>query len=508
MIKLLLLIIVCYNCFLSRSFAEENTDTIEIVSGKSPDETTTRDNTKTSVEIVKPIENAANSDVTKDLDIKKELDAQELDITKELNTTKELDVKKELPKAKEVNKKNKDISIKIDDDIKNLDTNLSINDFSKKKDAKKKDKKTLAKDFESNPDNFTDSKKDLEVDGGYYVNKKQAVEDKKIPKYPDRGNNPGLVGDLMGILDNSDVKSKENVDSKESKKKKQEKIKMEKSIPYQITNEDIINQSIDPVDLTMPKDEDKKPSFWSKFLNAISEKTSNIVSSFASKEEVKIEKPKPKFNLADTFPDPTFYKIQKTDKFYKIPISILNDKTNAENLHIPSVDLSQDYKVLYLLFEKIKEDKQHQEIRAMLEHLKNKNLINKRDQYGNTLLNYAVRFNNLQSIHALIDYGANPNICNNSGICPIHLAIFNRQDYIFDLLAKAHIKYDLKDIYGFDPLIYSIYSGNYYAFIKLLQVSPYLDLRKQDFEYLLSLAKDGENYEIYEYINEIIAQKK
>jgi len=370
----------------------------------------------------------------------------------------------------------------IKGDIKNDIKSDITSDITKApSSAMQKPKRQLGKDFASNPKNFQNNKSNLEQDGGFFINQKNAVDSKQIPKYPDRGANKGLVGGLLNVLNEDETgqaKESQVVEVKTNETKKVSDLK---------------------VNLT----EEKSGGFFDK-LKQIAKSAGSFFSSGDKKSDPKQEvKPAKKTNAADNFPNPTFYKINKTDKFYKIPISILNDKTNVENLHIPTIDISEDYKILYLLFLNIKGESKQEQIRAMLDYIKNKNLINMPDQYGNTLLVYAVRFNNLQSFHSLMEYGANPNVCNKSGLCPIHLAIFNHQNYIFDLLLKANTKYNLVDMNGFDPLIYAIYAGNGYAFHKLLELEPYNNLKASDFGYLLQFAEQGENYEIYQFIKNL-----
>lgn len=46
-------------------------------------------------------------------------------------------------------------------------------------------------------------------------------------------------------------------------------------------------------------------------------------------------------------------------------------------------------------------------------------LLNARDSNGDTCLNIAARLGNVAIVEALLDYGADPNIANNSGLCPV-----------------------------------------------------------------------------------------
>ncbi|CDO92736.1 unnamed protein product [Kluyveromyces dobzhanskii CBS 2104] len=46
-------------------------------------------------------------------------------------------------------------------------------------------------------------------------------------------------------------------------------------------------------------------------------------------------------------------------------------------------------------------------------------LLNARDTNGDTCLNIAARLGNVAIVEALLDYGADPNVANNSGLCPI-----------------------------------------------------------------------------------------
>jgi len=418
---------------------QQNTQKEEIVLGNSPDEDFFRD---VDIEFNKKIQKSSNSN-------------------------------QKTPQNNNVNTNNIDFAENIKNDI----TITKPKNFSKPNN-------TLAKNFETDEKNFVSEKNSLEQDKGYFINKKQAIDEKKIPKYPDRGDNKGLVGDLFGILNNknnADKSSIENTNKKQDNKQSKDSFDLD----------NFINET----DSKQKNDSDNSVgNFFTTVTSAITKKISDI---FAEKKQEQPAKQIHKDNLANKYPDPTFFKIKKQDYEYKIPVQFLNDKKDPKNDHIPLVDEDKDYKILYLLFQKIKTYTQNGEILAMLEYIQNKNLVNIPDEYGNTLLNYSVRFNNSQSFNMLINYGANPNICNNSGICPIHIAIFNHQNYFFDILLKVNAKVDIKDKNESDAMLYSIYGGNLYAFLKLIDIPPYVNMQKNDLQYLLGIANDSENYEIY-----------
>ena len=150
-------------------------------------------------------------------------------------------------------------------------------------------------------------------------------------------------------------------------------------------------------------------------------------------EERKIEE-KPvevKKNPADDFPNPLFFdaKYPKTLREETL-LYIYNDKSFNENLHIPPIiDLSY---IVDTMFTMISNQDNTAEMLLMIDAIQARTdiNINKQDRYGNTLLHYAIRYHNRAVFDKLLSTRAvNPNVCNNSYICPLHLSIYKDDAY-------------------------------------------------------------------------------
>ncbi len=340
-------------------------------------------------------------------------------------------------------------------------------------------------------------KTDLEVEGSITQTKNQQNTSSLGGKI-DRGNNTGLLGGLAKALTEKD----------EDDKKQNIKPSPNPSQSPQGDTEIDAKKS----GFVIPSlDEGSRARTSSDANDGIFARiTKKIRRFFSSQQEEKpVVKALKKTGIADSYPNPTFKKADITDTKYQIPLVLLNDKTSPENAHIPSFDNHEEMKILFLMFQNVKNLDRIEHLKAMLDYVKNKRLINTQDQFGNTMLNYATRYNNIQAFYLLIDGGADPNICNKSGICPIHIAISNFEHDIFNILLQTHTKYDLVDRKGFDPLLYAIYHGNFYAFKVLMSLEPYRSkLDCGDMKYLKNLAKDGENVKIYSFVKDVILRQK
>ncbi|MDH5632237.1 MAG: ankyrin repeat domain-containing protein [Gammaproteobacteria bacterium] len=69
--------------------------------------------------------------------------------------------------------------------------------------------------------------------------------------------------------------------------------------------------------------------------------------------------------------------------------------------------------------------------------------INQRDIHGRTALLYAVRNQNANAIQALLAAGASPNIADNAGTTPLHLALTAPRDILQALLSAGANIYSL-----------------------------------------------------------------
>ncbi len=170
--------------------------------------------------------------------------------------------------------------------------------------------------------------------------------------------------------------------------------------------------------------EETKPQkgFLAKLLDKV-----NI---FADKEEVKpqiIEKPK-KINPAEAFPDPMFYDaIYRKSAYSTAPMWLFSDKTSPDNAHIPPMF---DYKyIVDDIFPIIRDAQKTSEVILLIDTLAKREDVNlnKQDKFGNTLLHYAIRYNNISVFQKLLSTNVvNPNVCNYSYICPLHLSVYKQ----------------------------------------------------------------------------------
>ena len=86
--------------------------------------------------------------------------------------------------------------------------------------------------------------------------------------------------------------------------------------------------------------------------------------------------------------------------------------------------------------------------------------INTRGDEGETPLHWAVASNNAEIIQAMLDAGANPDMCNTSGETPLHIAA--KEDHVAaaKALIKANADVHIRDkTFGETPLHYAVDSG-------------------------------------------------
>ncbi len=237
------------------------------------------------------------------------------------------------------------------------------------------------------------------------------------------------------------------------------------------------------------KIEETKPEkgFFAKLLDKV-----NI---FAEKEEVKpqiVEKPK-KVNPADAFPDPIFYDaIYKKNPQSAFPLWIFNDKTSPDNHHIPPMF---SYKhIVDDIFPIIRDAQRTSEVISIIDALSTRGDVNlnKQDKFGNTLLHYAIRYNNISVFEKLLSTnGVNPNVCNYSYICPIHLSVYKQNSQ--EIIQLANYGADLK--YSNDrfemPIVVAIRLHYYTAIYTLAQKHKEKGITLNEIDYIIYTAKQS-----------------
>ncbi len=142
-------------------------------------------------------------------------------------------------------------------------------------------------------------------------------------------------------------------------------------------------------------------------------------------EEKKIVK-KQRINPADKYPDPIFYDaVYPKQKTATTMLWMHNDGSYSENQHIPPVLSPSD--IIDDLFELISYNRKTPELLLIIDSIKSNDSINlnKQDKYGNTLLHYAIRYHNRSIFEKLLQTRkVDPNVCNFSYLCPLHLSIY------------------------------------------------------------------------------------
>jgi len=219
------------------------------------------------------------------------------------------------------------------------------------------------------------------------------------------------------------------------------------------------------------------------------------VNIFADKDEVKqeiAEKPK-KVNPADKFPDPLFYDaIYKKSRYQKAPLWIFNDKSSYENNHIPPIF---NYKyIIDDIFPILRDIQRAPETILLIDSIAKRNDVdlNKQDKFGNTLLHYAIRYNNISVFNKLLSTNiVNPNVCNYSYICPIHLSLYKQSaEEISQLVTHgADLKYS-NDRFEM-PIIIAIRLHHYNAVYALARKHKEKGVSINEIDYIVFTAKQA-----------------
>ena len=230
-----------------------------------------------------------------------------------------------------------------------------------------------------------------------------------------------------------------------------------------------------------------KKGFFAKLLDKV-----NI---FANKDDDKQEvvvKEK-KSNPADKFPDPLFYDaIYSKNKYQKMPIWIFNDKSSYENNHIPPVF---NYKyIVDDIFPMMRDSQRTPEVILLIDAIAGMSDVdlNKQDKFGNTLLHYAIRYNNISVFQKLLSTNAvNPNVCNYSYICPLHLSVYKQSDEEISQLVNygADLRYS-NDRFEM-PIIIAIRLHHYNAIYTLARKHKEKGASINEIDYIIFTAKQA-----------------
>jgi hypothetical protein len=173
--------------------------------------------------------------------------------------------------------------------------------------------------------------------------------------------------------------------------------------------------------------------------------------------EPETQKVKPK-NIAEQFPDPIFYDAiyTKSDKFITYAY-VYNNKTNRDNDYIPRL---RNYDTMSELFSLSKDKSNIGRFYDLFNVTRDeKNFdINKKDKFGNTLLLTSLRNANIDLFRFLLLNNADPDICNNYEVCPMHLAVFSGNATVVKLLCDVNADIRITDKTGVDLMHYAVYN--------------------------------------------------
>lgn len=212
------------------------------------------------------------------------------------------------------------------------------------------------------------------------------------------------------------------------------------------------------------------------------------------KKEQKVEKPivAEKEDPAAKFPDPIFYDaIYPKKKVSDSYLEIHNDKSYYENSHIPPI-LDFSY-IVDDLFDMMQYYEKTEEILLILESIQSRDDVNlnKQDKFGNTLLHYAIRYHNSPIFKKLLlTRKINPNVCNYSYICPIHLSIY--KDDINEINSLVNYGADLQ--YANDrfemPIITAIKIHHLNSIYALARKHKEKGISSNEIDYIIFSAKE------------------
>ncbi|CAD2099125.1 hypothetical protein YYG_02973 [Plasmodium vinckei petteri] len=128
-----------------------------------------------------------------------------------------------------------------------------------------------------------------------------------------------------------------------------------------------------------------------------------------------------------------------------------------------------------ILFHLIKQN--DEQIYYILE--KNKNLINSKDENGNTLLHWAVFLNNVYLVYYLLENDADPNIKSNNDQTPLFWAVSSNNIFMIYLLKKYKCNLYEVDNMGYNCLTISIQYNYLLPFLYLINLE--LPITYKDF---------------------------
>jgi hypothetical protein len=136
-------------------------------------------------------------------------------------------------------------------------------------------------------------------------------------------------------------------------------------------------------------------------------------------------------------------------------------------------------------------------LRSLLDKISS---INVQDQDGNTLLIYSIYNFNHDAVVMLLQRGANPNLSNDAGISPMHLAVALNDDKAVKILVQYGADINILDNTGSTPIMYAALSDNIKTIEYLINHNANLDIINNNGMNIIDFAKSSSNKNILEYL--------
>lgn len=150
----------------------------------------------------------------------------------------------------------------------------------------------------------------------------------------------------------------------------------------------------------------------------------------------------------------------------------------------------------------LKEDKVNlRNIRKLLNELHNNEFnFNSKYYLGKTLLHYAIENDCEKIIPIVINYGCNPNICDDSYMTPLHVAVTKGNIVAVKMLIKKGADVNMGGEFEQTPLHLAVICGNLKITKLLINFGADVQLVDEKNLSVLDYAKDEKNNVIIEYL--------
>jgi hypothetical protein len=319
------------------------------------------------------------------------------------------------------------------------------------------------------------------------------AQDNPPPPLPNPGNMPKEEAQapeltLPPIIDDINKKADKN-------KKSQDPPKKEEFVKTESSEDELLHPNVEGIiDVTDEGFFDKIGGITQKIRKAL------FTSNPKPKQVVQPKKPPKKAPIPEdnSYPKPFFEDVSYEKNTSEIPMWIYEYKMNGQNKHLPLPDTEKEYAIYYNIFQLVRIPSKYDEL---VKYVQASTELNHSDKFGNTPLLYAIRYQNNPAVKLLLYSHADPNICNNAGICPIHLVSFIGDMELFRVLLQNNADYSKKDNNQIDALLYSLYGGNMEIFTLLFNRDEYAKkINLNDLDVLIRLAFNSENMRIYRYL--------